>query len=450
MSARAAEASPSVLHELAIQIAERTGLTGLTLSHENLQRALTLSRVADLGDLERSLREGRLDWDSLIDALTVRETYFFRHPDQFEELRRRVLPTLHGFLRDRSKLRVWSAGCASGEEAYSLAIVFENEGLGDQTQIIATDIAPAALERGRVGHYREWSLRSLQPDLRARYFRSEGGGYSILESLREQIIWRQLNLADPVYPSLESSIGHLPLIFCRNVLMFFDAKTIAQVAARLWASLVPGGWLFLGPSDPNVSAYADFEVHVTPAGLMYRRPSSSFPRTRSSLAPPLPAAMSSRVPAGSHETTGEHLVQPAAASSLPDNIRSTWNAESPEAALSLCEAALQRSETSLELHHLHGLLLWELQRHSEAAAAMRRVLYLDPDNAIAHFGLANLLERQSALAAARRSYQNVLDVCDKLPPDAPLPLGEGICVSGLHAAAAEGLVRLKVLETGSS
>jgi chemotaxis protein methyltransferase CheR len=116
----------------------------------------------------------------------------------------------------------------------------------------------------------------------------------------------------------------------------------------------------------------------------------------------------------------------------------------------LCEAALRGSETSLELHHLHGLLLWELQRYSEAAAAMRRVLYLDPDNAIAHFGLANLLERQSALAAARRSYQNVLDVCDKLPPDAPLPLGEGICVSGLHAAAAEGLMRLKVLESGSS
>lgn len=448
MSASAAEASPSVLHELAIQIAERTGLTGLTLSHENLQRALTLSRVADPGDLERSLREGRLDWDSLIDALTVRETYFFRHPDQFEELRRRVLPTLHGVLRDHSKLRVWSAGCASGEEAYSLAIVFEREGLGDRAQIIATDISPSALERGRVGHYREWSMRSLQSELRARYFRSEGSGYNILENLREQIIWRQLNLADPVYPSLESNIGHLPLIFCRNVLMFFDAKTIAQVATRLWASLVPGGWLFLGPSDPNVSAYADFEVHVTPAGLVYRRPSSSYPRTRSSLAPPLPVATPSHLSAPLHES-GEHLVQPVAASTLPDNIRSTWNSQSPEAALSLCEAALQRSETSLELHHLHGLLLWELQRHSEAAAAMRRVLYLDPDNAIAHFGLANLLERQSALAAARRSYQNVLDVCDKLPPDAPLPLGEGICVSGLHAAAAEGLVRLKVLEMGS-
>jgi len=448
MSARAAEASPSALHELALQISERTGLTGLTLSHENLQRALTLSRVADPGDLERSLREGRLDWDALIDALTVRETYFFRHPDQFEELRRRVLPTLRGFLRDRPKLRVWSAGCASGEEAYSLAIAFESEGLSDQTQIIATDIAPAALERGRVGHYREWSMRSIQPELRARYFRSEGGGSRILESLREQITWRQLNLADPVYPSLETNIGDFPLVFCRNVLMFFDAKAIAQVAARLWASLVPGGWLFLGPSDPNVSAYADFEVHVTPAGLVYRRPSSSFPRTRSSLAPPLPAAMPSRVAAPSNES-GEHLVQPTAASSLPDNIRSTWNAESPEAALSLCEAALRRSETSIELHHLHGLLLWELQRNSEAAAALRRVLYLDPDNAIAHFGLANLLERQSALAAARRSYQNVLDVCDKLPPDALLPLGEGICVSGLHAAAAEGLVRLKVLESGA-
>ena len=449
MSARAAEASPSALRELAIQVAERTGLTGLTLSHENLQRALTLSRVAEPDDLERSLREGRLNWDLLIDALTVRETYFFRHPDQFEELRRRVLPTLHNFMRDGAKLRVWSAGCASGEEAYSLAMVFDGEGLAGQTQIIASDISPAALERGRVGHYREWSMRSIQPELRARYFRSEAGGYNILEGLRDQITFRQFNLADPGYPSIESNIGHFPLIFCRNVLMFFDPKTIAQVAKRLWASLVPGGWLFLGPSDPNVSAYADFEVHVTPSGLVYRRPSSACPRTRSSLAPSLPAATTSQVPARS-EVQGEHLAQPMAADKLPDNIRSTWNAQGPEAALSLCEGALQRTETALELHHLHGLLLWELQRHSEAAAAMRRVLYLDRDNAIAHFGLANLLERQGALIAARRSYQNALDVCAKLAPDAPLPLGEGICVSGLHAAAAEGLMRLQVLEAGSS
>jgi chemotaxis protein methyltransferase CheR len=448
MSARVLEASPSALRELANRISERTGLTGLTLSPENLQRALTLSRVAEPDDLELCLREGRLDWDSLLDALTVRETYFFRHPDQFEELRRRVLPTLHEFTRDRSKLRAWSAGCASGEEAYSLAMVFDREGLGEQAQITASDIAPAALERGRIGHYREWSMRSIDPELRARYFRSEAGGYSILDRLREQIIWRQINLAEPGYPSIDSNLGHFPLIFCRNVLMFFDAKTIAQVASRLWQSLVPGGWLFLGPSDPNVSAYADFEVHVTPSGLVYRRPSSSFPRTRSSLAPALPAAVSSMPLAAPR--TDDHLVQPTAASTLPDSIRTTWNAHGPDAALLLCEAALQRTETALELHHLHGLLLWELQRHSEAAAAMRRVLYLDRDNAIAHFGLANLLERQGALVAARRSYQNVLDVCDKLPPDAPLPLGEGICVSGLHAAAAEGLVRLKVMETRSS
>jgi chemotaxis protein methyltransferase CheR len=210
--------------------------------------------------------------------------------------------------------------------------------------------------------------------------------------------------------------------------------------------------LFLGPSDPNISAYADLEVHVAPSGLLYRRPSSSYPRTRSSLAPPLPASASSHAPAlvDASAASSPLLVPPsAAASTQPDNIRVAWNAQGPAAALVVCEAALQRSETSLELNHLHGLLLWELQRHSEAAAAMRRVLYLDRDNAIAHFGLANLLERQGAWVAARRSYQNVLNVCDQLAPDAPLPLGEGIWASGLHAAAAEGLMRLQVLENGA-
>jgi chemotaxis protein methyltransferase CheR len=447
-----AQATESALNELAHLLAERTGLTGLTLSHENLQRALTLSHLAEPEDLARSLREGRLDWDALIDALTVRETYFFRHPDHFEELRRRVLPTLHGQLRDRGSLRVWSAGCASGEEAYTLAIVFEAEGLLDRVQIVASDISGAALERGQSGQYRDWSLRSLQPELRARYFQTRAGIHTIREGLRSPITWRQLNLAEPGYPSLASGIGHFSLVFCRNVLMFFDAKSIQQVATRLWASLSPGGWLFLGPSDPNISAYADFEVHVTQGGLVFRRPTDAVAFRRESALPPLLAAApeAQELPAVARDVE----LRPASKSNVDvtqsaHEVRTACNQRGPEAALAVCETALASCEDSLELHHLHALMLWELRRYADAASAMRRVLYLDRDNAVAHFGLATLLERQGSFAAARRSFQNTLSACDQLAPDAPLSLGDGICASGLHAAALDGLLRVRCREAGS-
>jgi chemotaxis protein methyltransferase CheR len=449
MSTRAPLASASALSELATQIAQRTGLTGLTLSHENLQRALSLSRVAETSDLESTLRDGRMDWGSLIDALTIRETYFFRHPEQFDELRRNVLPQLLDGVRRRGPLRVWSAGCASGEEAYTLAIFFDLAGIGAQVQVVGSDISLAALERGRAGHYRDWSLRSLQPELRARYFRSEGGLHYIDPALRDRVVWRQLNLAEPGYPSLASAIGHFPLILCRNVLIYFDAMTIAQVAARLWASLAPGGWLLLGPSDPNLAAYAPFEVHITTSGLLYRRPSAGLPSGRQSSKPPLAAEALAQPVVDAARTAS---LRPRVVDDLTDltaQIRATCNAQGTSAAIVLCESALQRCETSSELHHLHALLLWEQQQYAEATAAMRRVLYLERDNAIAHFGLAALLERQGSLTAARRAYQNAAEACERLAPDVPLPLGDGICASGLHAAAADGLMRLRDAEVSS-
>lgn len=449
MSSSVTLAPESALNELADLLAERTGLTGLTLSHENLQRALTLSHAVLSDDLALGLREGRVDWEALIDALTVRETYFFRHPDQFAELRQRVMPSLRGSLCERGTLRVWSAGCASGEEAYSLAIVFDEEGLGDRVQIVASDISGAALERGREGKYRDWSLRSLSSELRERYFQAYSGVYSLREGLRTHVLWRQLNLAEPGYPSILSGIGHFGLIFCRNVLMFFDAKTIEQVAARLWASLMPGGWLFLGPSDPNVSVFASFEVHATPAGLIYRRPPDALAPRRESASPLSaagPAASTGNASARDDARLRKSAPPPqssANASQLADEVRTVCNMRGAEAALLACEAALARCEDSLELHHLHALVLWELRRNTEAIAAMRRVLYLDRDNAIAHFALANLLERQGSLDAARRSYQNALNACARLDPDQPLPLGDGICASGLQAAAADGLTRTR-------
>jgi chemotaxis protein methyltransferase CheR len=383
--------------------------------------------------------------------LTVRETYFFRHPDQFAELQQRVLPALQMFMLERGSLRVWSAGCASGEEAYTLAMVFDREGLGDRVQIVGSDISGAALERGRAGQYRDWSLRSLQPELRERYFNTEAGVHSVRADLREQVTWLQLNLAEPGYPLVESGIGHFGLIFCRNVLMFFDNKTIAQVAKRLWASLLPGGWLFLGPSDPNISTFADLEVHVSRGGLIYRRPSAATELRRGAARPQLKAAEPDVAPEPAivHEAPATIAPRPqstsADSSEMAASVRSTCNERGAEPALRACEDALARCDDALELHHLHAMLLWDLRRYEDATAAMRRVLYLDRDNAIAHFGLANLLERQGSLASARRSYQNALNACEQLAPNAALPLGDGICASGLRAAAADAMARLSSL-----
>lgn len=438
--------------ELARRIARRTGLAGLTLDTENVRRAAQRAYVDAppdaLFDPESEVGFGA--WDALIDELTVRETYFFRHNDQFELLRRRVLPELREHLREHGALRVWSAGCASGEEAYSLAMLFEQEGLLEHVSVLATDISRAAIERGREARYREWSFRALGPALQEQHFRSEGAQRVVLDPLRNRVTFRQLNLAEPSYPSVTNDTCAFSLIFCRNVLMFLDVATIAAIAGRLHAALLRGGWLFTGPSDPNLGQYAPFEVHVSPAGLVYRRPAHDGALLQSTL---LPAAAG---PVTLHAPAAQPLERPHSSDPPRDpkhscaEIRATWNALGAEPALARCTKALAHGAAHAELHHLEALLLWELRRFVPAANAMRRVLYLDRSNAVAHFGLAALLERTGDLRAARRSYANALACCDKVPPDYPLPLGDGIVASGLRGEVLRSLRRLDALEAARS
>ena len=443
--------------ELARRIARRTGLAGLTLDTENVRRAAERAYVDATPDApfepESAFEEGFGAWDALIDELTVRETYFFRHNDQFELLRRRVLPELRQHVRDHGMLRVWSAGCASGEEAYSLAMLFEEEGLLEHVSILATDISRAAIERGREARYRDWSFRALGSVPQQQHFRSDGAQRVVLDPLRNRVTFRQLNLAEPSYPSVLNDTCAFSLIFCRNVLMFLDHETIGAIAERLHAALLRGGWLFTGPSDPNLSHYAAFEVHVTAAGLLYRRPPQDGALLQSSPPPPAARAIALVEPPPPLPRPLE-LPRPSAPPLDPQQlcaeIRSTWNALGAEPALARCTNALAHGEAHLELHHLEALLLWELRRFTEAANAMRRVLYLDRSNAVAHFGLAALLERSGDARAARRSYANALACCDKLPPDYPLPLGDGISAAGLRGEVLRSLRRLDAVEASNS
>ena len=150
---------------------------------------------------------------------------------------------------DPRLIRAWSAGCASGEEAYSLAILLSQMGLGDEASVLGTDISQAALATARGGRYRDWSLRGASPDFMARYFRSAGPSWSLIEPVKRCVRFAFLNLALDAYPSHVSSTHAMDLILCRNVLIYFDAWTVEQVARRLRESLAPGGWLYVGHSE---------------------------------------------------------------------------------------------------------------------------------------------------------------------------------------------------------
>ncbi|MEX1051070.1 MAG: protein-glutamate O-methyltransferase CheR, partial [Gemmatimonadales bacterium] len=263
------------LETAAAFVRRRTGLVFGDSRRSAFAAAIeTHARRSAAGDIEAYLARLSVEsalLDDLVADITVGETHFFRDTPQFDLIQNKVIPELLARRPADRPLRIWSAGCATGEEAYTLAIVAHELGLGDAARIVATDLSRAALAGARRGCYRRWSLRGVTPETEARYFEHHGDEFRFARELRDAVEFRYLNLAEDTYPSLASGIWGMDLILCRNVLIYFDAATVARVVGRLVRSLAPDGWLLLGASDPLATEFVPVDAVITTAGLAYRR-----------------------------------------------------------------------------------------------------------------------------------------------------------------------------------
>ena len=227
-----------------------------------VQRAVEGEGLATLAELEDRLVDDKMSFQRFLGTVSVCATDLFRDPPFFLAFRRQVVPVL----RTYPHLKVWIAGCATGEEAYSVAILFREEGLGGRTLIHATDMNPAALERARAGAYPADRIRDGAERHRhaggtrpfVEYF-TEGRGWAAIEpSLRRDIHFSEHNLAaDQVF-------GEMHVIFCRNVLIYFERPLQNRAVALLGRSLIEGGFLCLGAKESlrlteHARAYEELE-----------------------------------------------------------------------------------------------------------------------------------------------------------------------------------------------
>jgi chemotaxis protein methyltransferase CheR len=212
----------------------------------------------------------------LVESLTVNETYFFRDENQFNLLKKKILPEIIAKHNTSDcQLRIWSAGCASGEEPYSVAMLIKElipySNLWD-VLILATDIDNKVLKLARQAKYSQWSFRETPADLRKKYFRKQGNQYLLASSIKEMVNFKHLNLRKNVYPSPLSGTHDLDLILCRNVAIYFSPEIIEKMISRFYHCLAKGGWLMLGASDPPARALKKFDCCEIGGQLIYRRP----------------------------------------------------------------------------------------------------------------------------------------------------------------------------------
>ncbi|HKJ87882.1 MAG TPA: protein-glutamate O-methyltransferase CheR [Gammaproteobacteria bacterium] len=218
-------------------------------------------------------RDDGAEFDRLVSGLTVNETYFYREDYQFRCLVESVLPEVMDRKRPGEPVRIWSIPCSTGEEPYSIAIqLLEAWPRVDtvEVEIHASDIDVAAVERAREGLYGAYAVRNLEARVLARYFnRTHAGKYRIHQALRGSIDFRAGNLVDP---SLPNGLPSFDVIFCRNMLIYFDDRSRRLAAQNLYDVLAPGGFVFLGHAESMSRITSLFEARRFPAAFAYQKP----------------------------------------------------------------------------------------------------------------------------------------------------------------------------------
>lgn len=248
--------------------------SGLYLFERRLADRVAALELSSFDEYYKYLRfnaNGRKELDEAIETLTTKETYFFRQEYQLRAFQNELLPRIARANAASRQVSVWSAGCSTGEEAYTIAMLMLQSGTmyNWDMRVIGSDLSKNSVAFARRGVYRGASFRTMSEQLLNRYFTRTEGGYQVIGSVRRICHFGQLNLLDNVRAS---NVGRVDAIFCRNVLIYFDEQKKKRVIDTLYQRLVPGGYLLLGHSESLLNVSTAFELVHLKEDLVYRKP----------------------------------------------------------------------------------------------------------------------------------------------------------------------------------
>lgn len=400
--------------------------------------------------------QGKEEFPQLLNLLTIKETYFFRNQPQFKVLREKILPEIiKRKTKERlyhSQLRLWSAGCSSGEEPYSLAMSIREviSNLKDwEIEILATDISPEALEKAEGGVYGKRAVKYTDRAYLDKYFKRLEGKYYLKDEIRGMVKFLYHNLVNDVFPE------NLDLIFCRNVTIYFKRPLTEKIIGKFYQSLNEGGYLIIGHSETLYGMSSGFELVNFKDAFVYRKvspvrrarpvgknisngvrlkekvkerqlhlpskslPPPSFPRAdSSSVALPFDAETSFGQALGYYRKRDyfkalefcqkalPKLPNPARAYHLLGCIYADQG-EYEKSAEPL-EKALKYDSLLFDAYFRLGIVYIKLEKPKEAIASLKKTVFLNPNFALAHFYLANLYRDFKEDNKALREYENAL------------------------------------------
>jgi len=487
------------MEAIARLLRERTGLTfsdaRWSLLEQGVLHVMTTIREANVERLLERLPSDSALLDALVARITIGETYFARDAGQLDVIRTELLPRLRALRPPGHRLRLWSAGCATGEEAFTLAMMTSEMGIIPSPYLLGTDISRPALDRAMKARFSEWALRALSPEQIARHFRKVGADWVLAPAIAGAVTFAALNLAADDYPSMAGNAWGMDVILCRNVLIYFDQEQAQRAIARLLDALADDGYLVLGVADPLPSPSLPCEPEITPAGVVLRRiargtvwstsrlASAQTPVSHSTLnvteAPriatrsastssdtarhALPSAISALPPTRDHvDTEAERVAQLEVMYDTADYVnaghrarqllqqgpheraavllvRSLANQGRLDDAARSCDAELVRHPACAELYVLQAMLRLEARHPQDAVRAARAALYLDRTLIVAHLLLGRALLGLRESERARHAFRHAGRLLASHPTDTPVAAADGEPVETLMRVVREHL-----------
>lgn len=453
--------------------------------------ASTCVTLDEFYDLVEAPQAGAMEMDLLVNSVTVSESHFFRDEAQFDAIYKHVLPQIISRKQAIRTLRIWSAGCASGEEPYSLAILLR-ELLPDVDQwsitILATDINTASLERARQAVYGSWAFREERAkELRTRYFvTAPNNRFALNPDVRRMVTVQKLNLVEPCYPAYETNTMMMDLIICRNVTIYFNETITRWVVDRFHDSLIDGGWLIVGHSEPSVDIYHRFRVRNFPDTVLYQRGTNTavlqtqgtrrLPPPPISIPPPpkvkaipaigrakspliqavdspgvIPATLENAKKGNPLEHARELLeygrsedacgVLLALAKYQPNNAavcsllgQAYANLGNWQEAENWCMKAIAHNKLLLDAYYILALVMQHQGKLDPAIENMKKVVYIDRNYILGHYGLATMYYESHKLQQAQKALENALHLLQDKPDDGTIPSSQGITYGRLRSA----------------
>ncbi|MCB2190497.1 MAG: hypothetical protein KQI62_02970 [Deltaproteobacteria bacterium] len=440
----------------------------------HLWRVVAHESMAGLQELYEKLAQTPTEselWDQVISGLTIGETYFFRDRSQFNALRFQLLPEIIERRRSERRLRLWSAGCSSGEEPYSLAMLL-TEIIPDldrwSVSILGTDINKDSLRRARQGLYKKWSFRQVGADTVQKFFVPRDGLYELNPRIKSMVNFSYLNLSENNYPSLMTNTCAMDLILCRNVIIYLPDEQVQAMVRRFAGSLSPQGWLMVAATETDPRGFSGFATRNLGSAAVYQLRDGDEPEPRSPWEfddcqprretqpvtlkvkplptqsapqpeprPPLTAGPDALSQARRMMETGRYqsarcLLEQgrgsrrATASLWLKGARRLANLGKLAEASYWCEKSLEAEPLLAEAHHCRALVALEEGDSLLAEEHLRKALYLEPNHLAGHFSLATLYRRLGLSQKAQLHGRQAIRLASSLPPEQSIPEADGL------------------------